>query len=172
MVPTSLGAVDIEECAACGGAWLAEEELRKVKDETDPDLNWMDFEIWQHPDRFTVATKPVRCPTCDLNMAGVEYGTTKIEIDYCLKCQGVWLDAGELEKIIRALEEELLNKDVPEYIAASLNEAKEVISGPENLLSEWQDFLTVLRMLEYRVLSENPRVARALAAIQAADPFR
>ena len=164
--------LEIEECATCGGTWFEEEELRKAKDRTDPDLEWMDFEIWKHPERFEVSVKPLRCPRCDIDMAAVEYDTTKIEVDYCLRCQSVWLDSGEFEKIVRALEEELLDKDVPEYIVASLREARQVISGPENLLSEWRDFVSVLRMLEYRVLSENPRVARALATIQTADPFR
>jgi Zn-finger nucleic acid-binding protein len=164
--------MDIEECAGCGGTWFEEEELRKAKDEADPDLVWMDFEIWKHSEKFDVSVKPVRCPRCDIDMAAVEYDTTKIEVDYCLRCQGVWLDSGEFEKIIEALEGELIEKDLPDYIAASLREARQVISGPESLLSEWRDFRTVLRMLEYRVLSKNPTVARALAAIQIADPFR
>ena len=54
----------------------------------------------------------------------------------------------------------------------SLKEARQVLAGPESLLSEWRDFATVLRMLEYRVLSGNPTVARALAAIQVTNPFR
>jgi hypothetical protein len=102
----------------------------------------------------------MKCPQC------------RIEIDYCLRCQGVWLDPGEFEKIIGALEAELVSKEVPEFISASLQEAREILSGPESVFSEWRDFLTVLRMLEYRVLSENPRVARALAAIQVANPFQ
>ncbi len=132
----------------------------------------MDFEIWKHSDRFKVTMKPLSCPRCEIEMAAVEYDTTEIEIDYCIRCQGVWLDAGELEKIVESLEEELVNKDLPEYIAASLREAKQVLAGPETLLSEWKDFRTVLRMLEYRVLAKNPTVARALAAIQIGDPFR
>jgi len=41
----------------------------------------------------------MRCPVCqeiDLMMSE-RYG---IEIDYCPKCRGVWLDRGELDKII------------------------------------------------------------------------
>ena len=140
--------------------------------QADPDLVWMDFEIWKDAERFDVSVKPVRCPRCDIDMAAVAYDETKIEIDFCVRCQSVWLDAGELEKIIAALTDELLSKDVPEYISESLREAKQVLAGPESLPSEWRDFVTVLRLLEYRVLSGNPSVARALAAIQITDPFR
>jgi uncharacterized protein len=40
----------------------------------------------------------MRCPHCDeeLKMADRQ----GIEIDYCPKCRGVWLDRGELDKII------------------------------------------------------------------------
>jgi Zn-finger nucleic acid-binding protein len=169
---TRVADLEIEECAGCGGTWFEEDELRRAKDRSDPDLAWMDFEIWKHPEKFEVSVKRIRCPRCDIDMAAVEYDSTKIEVDYCLRCQSVWLDAGEFEKIIEALEDELIDKDVPDYIAASLREARQVISGPESLFSEWRDFVTVLRLLEYRVLSKNPRVARALAAIQSADPFR
>lgn len=38
------------------------------------------------------------CPLCKEPLHAAErYG---VEIDYCLKCRGVWLDRGELDKII------------------------------------------------------------------------
>jgi Zn-finger nucleic acid-binding protein len=169
---TEVGGLEVEQCSTCGGTWFEEEELRAAKDETDPDLAWMDFEIWRHGDRFEVSVKPLRCPRCGIDMAAVEYGDTRIEVDYCVRCQSVWLDAGEFEKIIAALEEELVGKDVPAYIAASLREARQVLAGPETLASEWKDFRTVLRMLEYRILSKNPAVARALETIQFGNPLR
>ena len=65
-----------------------------------------------------------------------------------------------------------MGKNVPAYIAASLREARQVLAGPETLASEWKDFRTVLRTLEYRILSKNPAVARALEAIQFGNPLR
>lgn len=38
------------------------------------------------------------CPTC--GVALVMSDRQGIEIDYCPKCRGVWLDRGELDKII------------------------------------------------------------------------
>jgi len=38
------------------------------------------------------------CPRCNTNLA--ISNTHGIEIDYCPNCRGVWLDRGELEKII------------------------------------------------------------------------
>lgn len=40
----------------------------------------------------------MKCPVCDVELNVSErHG---IEIDYCPKCRGVWLDRGELDKII------------------------------------------------------------------------
>lgn len=40
----------------------------------------------------------MNCPKCNINLA-ISF-TNGIEIDYCPSCRGVWLDRGELEKII------------------------------------------------------------------------
>ena len=40
----------------------------------------------------------MNCPLCDVDLQMTE--RQGIEIDYCPKCRGVWLDRGELDKII------------------------------------------------------------------------
>lgn len=40
----------------------------------------------------------MNCPVCDVDLQMSE--RQGIEIDYCPKCRGVWLDRGELDKII------------------------------------------------------------------------
>jgi Zn-finger nucleic acid-binding protein len=40
----------------------------------------------------------MRCPIC--NVILLMSDRQGIEIDYCPKCRGIWLDRGELEKII------------------------------------------------------------------------
>ena len=41
----------------------------------------------------------MKCPTCaDVDLVMTE--RQNVEIDYCPKCRGVWLDRGELDKII------------------------------------------------------------------------
>ncbi len=40
----------------------------------------------------------MKCPVCDVNLVMSE--RQGIEIDYCPECRGVWLDRGELDKII------------------------------------------------------------------------
>lgn len=40
----------------------------------------------------------MRCPLCNVDLQMSE--RNGIEIDYCPTCRGVWLDRGELDKII------------------------------------------------------------------------
>ena len=40
----------------------------------------------------------MKCPICSVDLVMSE--RQGIEIDYCPKCRGVWLDRGELDKII------------------------------------------------------------------------
>jgi Zn-finger nucleic acid-binding protein len=40
----------------------------------------------------------MKCPNCDETLVMSE--RQGVEIDYCPKCRGVWLDKGELDKII------------------------------------------------------------------------
>lgn len=46
----------------------------------------------------------MRCPLCDVNMKEVE--RRGVLIDVCPECKGVWLDKGELEKLLSASREE------------------------------------------------------------------
>ena len=44
------------------------------------------------------------CPTCDnVNLAMTD--RQGIEIDYCPKCRGIWLDRGELDRLIERAEQ-------------------------------------------------------------------
>jgi uncharacterized protein len=67
------------------------------------------------------------CPNCNVQLVMSE--RQGIEIDYCPACRGVWLDRGELDKIIER--SELLEK-IPSY-------------NPHNHLSDDKDY----NMYEY-----------------------
>ncbi len=44
----------------------------------------------------------MNCPVCSANLVMSE--RSGVEIDYCPQCRGVWLDRGELDKIIEKAE--------------------------------------------------------------------
>lgn len=40
----------------------------------------------------------MKCPVCDVELKIAE--RQGVEIDYCPQCRGIWLDRGELDKIL------------------------------------------------------------------------
>jgi Zn-finger nucleic acid-binding protein len=40
----------------------------------------------------------MKCPICEVDLMMTD--RQGVEIDYCPKCRGVWLDRGELDKIV------------------------------------------------------------------------
>jgi Zn-finger nucleic acid-binding protein len=170
--PKAIGPVEVDECEMCKGVWFDKDELRQAKDVTDSDLNWMDFEIWKHEDRFKSKGTKINCPVCKTETVAIDYGSTAIEVDYCPSCQGIWLDEDEFKKIIESLESDLVSKSFSEYIKDSIEEAKEIITGPESFISEWKDFMTILRMMQYRMFLENPKLLETIASVQKANPLQ
>jgi len=50
----------------------------------------------------------MNCPICNVELVMAErHG---VEIDYCPKCRGIWLDRGELDKIIDRVEQQNVAK--------------------------------------------------------------
>jgi Zn-finger nucleic acid-binding protein len=60
----------------------------------------------------------MQCPVC----VEVQLSMTDrqgVEIDYCPKCRGVWLDRGELDKIIERNQRDLVPSPVPSQPVSS-----------------------------------------------------
>lgn len=53
----------------------------------------------------------MNCPTCSVTLQITE--RQGIEIDYCPQCRGVWLDRGELDKIIERASAEMAPRATP-----------------------------------------------------------
>lgn len=168
----AIQSVNVEECPQCRGLWFEEDQLREAKDEAESDLSWLDFDLWSDHGSFTTEWSSRKCPKCGKNMATISYGETEVAVDYCIDGHGVWLDKGEFQAIIAALEAEVSSKSIPGYVASSLRAAADLVTGDEDFLSEWEELVTVLRLLQYRVLAENPKVAELLVALEAANPFK
>ena len=49
----------------------------------------------------------MRCPKCGMELTEIDF--KKIKVDKCFSCQGVWLDAGELEAVSE-LDQSIMDK--------------------------------------------------------------
>lgn len=59
----------------------------------------------------------MKCPIDNSDLQMTE--RQGVEIDYCPKCRGVWLDRGELDKIIEKTNSEFLDNRVDTYSTPS-----------------------------------------------------
>ena len=55
----------------------------------------------------------MKCPNCNVNLLMTD--RNGIEIDYCPDCRGVWLDRGELDKIIERSSSYVKNSEQEKY---------------------------------------------------------
>lgn len=150
--------VDVDYCHKCLGIWFDNDELRLAKDNKDKDLNWLDVDLWRDKEKFKVFRISKYCPACRIGLVEIHYDDSKTKIDYCRKCGGVWLDRGEFKQIINYLKRrsdyEILNKYVKNFVV----ELWEVFSGPETFRSELEDFLTLLKLLNYKLLTQHSHI--------------
>ena len=65
----------------------------------------------------------MKCPVCRIDMIVVEH--KKIELDYCVKCSGVWFDSGELELLLDTIKgEEVAYQGQPFPISGKLSQPR------------------------------------------------
>ena len=97
----------IDRCFACGGLWFDKDEL--VMAINKEILDTEEFVLEEEPLQDDELKKEidfdkmeVTCPRCKGNEKMIKMASPRnknVNIDYCNKCGGIWLDAGEYEKI-------------------------------------------------------------------------
>jgi Zn-finger nucleic acid-binding protein len=93
--------VTVDVCkGGCGGIWYDNFELKKF-DEPHESAGEELLDIERDESIVIDQTKKRNCPKCDDIVMMRHFFSTKkeVEIDECPNCGGIWLDAGELEKI-------------------------------------------------------------------------
>lgn len=55
----------------------------------------------------------MKCPNCNVDLVMAD--RNGIEIDYCPNCRGIWLDRGELDKIIERSAQYVPGKNTETY---------------------------------------------------------
>ena len=157
--------VEVDYCPSCLGLWFEQDELRLAKDKKDENLNWLDIDLWEHKNKFKISRDNKLCPSCRLPFYEINYGESQVKTDVCNVCYGIWLDRGEFKNIIGYLRErkdyEIFNNFSKNLIA----ETWEILTGPETLKEELSDFMTILKILNYKFLTKYPIIVSAISAL-------
>ncbi len=88
---------DVDFCETCGGTWFDQGELSQIDKVVEPTF----LEIRKIP-RKKEQMLNLTCPSCGPQqiMEKMEHERdSKVIIDFCPSCKGIWLDKGELEAI-------------------------------------------------------------------------
>lgn len=160
-----LAGVEVDYCPACFGLWFEEDELRQAKDVKDRNLRWLDIDLWLDEEKFKISPTNKLCPIDRLPLYETKYGSSKIKVDVCNICHGVWLDRGEFKKIISYLEEKADKEILDNYLKNLISEFGEIFEGPEDIREEVEDFLIVLKMLNYKLLVQYPKISKLISLL-------
>ncbi len=151
--------VEVDYCPKCLGVWFDQDELRLAKDDKDKDLNWQDVDLWRDKSKLKTVRISKFCPVCRVGLVEISYDQSKIKVDFCKMCQGVWLDRGEFKQIIAYLKNKADYEILHKYTQNLVSELWEVFSGPEAFRSELEDFLTLLKLFNYKFVAQHPNLA-------------
>ncbi len=148
--------VEVDYCPECLGIWFDRDELRLAKDDKDAQLEWLDFDIWRDKSKFDMRRIDKRCPVCRMAMVEVGYDHSKVKIDFCKHCQGIWLDRGEFKQIIIYLIRKYDYEILHHYAKNTVLQLWEVFTGPEKFRGELEDFLMLLKLFNYKFITQYP----------------
>ena len=157
--------VEVDYCPKCLGLWFEQDELSGAKDEKDKDLNWLDIPIWKEKAKFRISKGGKLCPSCLMPFYEVNYGDSGIKVDLCNVCRGIWLDRGEFKKVIDYLKEKGKKEVLENYFKNLIAEGVEVFTGPETFRSELSDFLTILKLLNYKFATQHPIITKIISGL-------
>ena len=153
----------VDYCPQCLGIFFEEDELRQAKDERDRDLRWVDIDLWKDKNKFRINYGVRLCPSCRLPLYEIYYGDSKVVLDICNVCHGIWLDRGEFKKIIAYLKAQAEYEALNDYVKTLSEEFWEIFTGPETLREEVLDFLTVFKIINYKFLIQHPNITNIIS---------
>jgi hypothetical protein len=99
--------ITVDTCFACGGIWFDKDELsllvnKEILDTVEFDINADPISDIGLLKELDLDKKEIVCPRCQNSKKMVKKHSSrndKVIIDYCESCGGIWLDAGEFNKI-------------------------------------------------------------------------
>ncbi len=98
LIILELEQIEIDYCVDCGGIWLDANELELLLDDETAYQRVVDSGRLLEKTR----ERKRKCPLCRKKMLKLEVGDTEpVTYDACPQGEGIWLDQGELEAIIR-----------------------------------------------------------------------
>lgn len=93
--------IEIDRCTSCGGIWLDHEELDQLEDTVLDDDRAKGTLVYRHFEG------DLHCPRCQGPMRMFHYRAYALELDFCEREHGFWLDAGEEKRVLELMRQRI-----------------------------------------------------------------
>ena len=114
--------IEVDRCPQCQGMWLDYGELDQLEDIV------LDKDKVKGTVMFSALQGKLPCPKCGEAMQRFNYRAYNLELDFCERGHGTWLDAGEEKRVLELMGQRI--KDLKRKVKAE---------------AEWGNFLRKLR---------------------------
>jgi Zn-finger nucleic acid-binding protein len=114
----------IDSCAKCCGLWFDGGELRRFFTSDQLKGQFLLERIKHDSYSYSMVTTQRACPRCRKGMDHPVVGG--ISVDVCRDCEGIWLDFGELNRLVKGFKKSGLRGDqtVIEQIRQGIRDGK------------------------------------------------
>lgn len=162
--------IKFDACPVCKGLWLNLQELHQLKDKAEKGswetLRWLNDEV-DAIEKANAMPSTRACPKCkSVELVSTNFGDSKIIIDWCPNCHGLWLDEGEFRDIVDSLKSELINMPAKEAEQKAYQDIKEVLHGRGHELSELLDAKAAIWAFINLKIFEHPALVESLIKTQ------
>ena len=96
-----VGDVEVDLCPSCGGLWLDHGEIERIGRGKPDEMDKLRTALVGSSAPDPASDTQNSCPACPGQLKEVVLGP--VHVDYCTKCHGVFLDKGELDEAVTAV---------------------------------------------------------------------
>ncbi|MBV9079735.1 MAG: zf-TFIIB domain-containing protein [Elusimicrobia bacterium] len=163
--------IELDQCAVCHGLWFGPRDLERVKDRLDQDVRWKDLNLREYASRTHFKHTRLTCPGCQAALCEIHFDDTRIELEFCARCGGVWTDQGRLGKILSHIRRKMDAEPTAQVARETLTQFLEIFFGHKGPWEEIKDFVAAWRLLTLKFVVDHPDLAMRLQTARRALPF-
>lgn len=90
--------LEVDSCPECFGLWFDREELKEFLQRPQLAQRLSEAEMPAASPATAPRHAPRLCPGCQSALTETALG--EVLVDFCLRCRGIWLDQGELDRAV------------------------------------------------------------------------
>lgn len=103
----------------------------------------------------------MQCPACTNHLVTLEL--SGVEVDHCFACQGVWLDRGELERLVSPADDHIIAGIRPAVVREEKKRCPVCRRSMEKVTTGGEDGVVLDRCMRHGLWSDTGELRKILA---------